>query len=90
MVWLSSPKRIQGGEPHDSCGLSSKSFQEEGMTLVGPNKHIRTHPLDQQPLLDPKPEKKNIKCILNVDLYELLFSSKFVTEDSPHYPLGSK
>ena len=38
--------------------LSSKSFQEKGMTLVGPNKHIRTHPLDQQPWLDPKPEQK--------------------------------
>ena len=25
-----------------------------------------------------------------MDLYELVFSSKFVTEDSPHYPLGSK
>ena len=59
------------------------------MTLVGPNKHIRSHPLDQQPLLDPKTEQK-IKYILNLDLYELVFSSKFVTEDSPHYPLGSK
>ena len=89
MVWLLSPKRIQRGIPHDSSGLSSNSFREEGMTLVGPNKHIRTHPLDQQPLLNPKPEK-NLNCILNVDLYELVFSSRFVTEDSPHYPLGSK
>ena len=38
--------------------LNGKSFQEEGMTLVGPNNHIYTHPLDQQPLPDPKPEQK--------------------------------